>query len=213
MKPFVRISGIAAPLPRDNVDTDAIIPSNETRSVARDGYGEKLFANWRYEPGTRIEQPGFVLNRAPWREASLLIAGNNFGCGSSREAAAWSLDQFGIRCVIAPSFGNIFRGNCVRNGLLPVVLDANIVAQLTDQAEDPAARFEVDLEHCLVRDASGAEHGFSIDALEREMLLEGLDEIALTLKQRPQIVDWQVRDRVARPWIWQRPDLDSSHKV
>lgn len=206
MKPFTHLTGIAAPLPRDNVDTDAIIPSRETQSVARTGYGEKLFANWRYTPGTRIEQADFVLNREPWRAASILIAGNNFGCGSSREAAAWSLEQFGIRCVIAPSFGSIFRGNCVRNGVLPVVLDADLVAQLTTQAGDAAARLTVDLERCVVRDANGWEHAFTIDALERAMLLEGLDEIALTLKQQSLIRDWQQRDHATRPWIWQRPD-------
>ncbi|MGE0386843.1 MAG: 3-isopropylmalate dehydratase small subunit [Gammaproteobacteria bacterium] len=200
MEPFVRLAGLAAPMPLDNVDTDAIIPSRETRSVARDGYGEKLFANWRYTPGTRIENPDFVLNRPPWRQARILVARSNFGCGSSREAAVWSLLQFGIRCVIAPSFGAIFRNNCIRNGLLPVTLGPDVVETLLTQAQ-AGAMLEVDLEACAVTGADGRRYPFHIGALEREMLLEGLDEIALTLKRSTAIDAFRARDRIARPWI------------
>ena len=133
--PFSRVTGPAAPLLLDNIDTDAIIPSRETKSVSRAGYGEKLFANWRYEPGTRTEKPDFVLNQPPYRGAVVLLAGHNFGCGSSREAAAWSLVQFGIRCVVASSFGAIFRTNSIRNGLLPVALDATDVRTLVIDLE------------------------------------------------------------------------------
>jgi 3-isopropylmalate/(R)-2-methylmalate dehydratase small subunit len=208
VKPFVLVDGIAAPFPRDNVDTDALIPSRETQSVVRTGYGEKLFANWRYQPGTRIEQPDFVLNREPYRHADLLIAGRNFGCGSSREAAVWSLEQFGIRCVVAQSFGSIFRNNCIRNGVLPVVLDEAESSRLMAQAEQPDARFTVDLARTTIVDAEGAEVAFSIDPLEQEMLLAGLDEVELTLRRRAAIEAFQRRDREERPWIWARADRD-----
>jgi 3-isopropylmalate/(R)-2-methylmalate dehydratase small subunit len=174
----------------------------------RTGYGEKLFANWRYQPGTRIEQPDFVLNREPYRHADLLIAGRNFGCGSSREAAVWSLEQFGIRCVVAQSFGSIFRNNCIRNGVLPVVLDEAESSRLMAQAEQPDARFTVDLARTTIVDAEGAEVAFSIDPLEQEMLLAGLDEVELTLRRREAIEAFQRRDREERPWIWARADRD-----
>ena len=202
MEPFTLVTGIAAPLLRDNIDTDAIIPSRETQSVARTGYGEKLFANWRYTPGTRIENPDFVLNREPYRQAKILISRDNFGCGSSREAAVWSLAQFGMRCVIAESFGNIFRNNCIRNGFLPVVLPADAITALVAQVET-GAQVTVDLQRCEVRAPDGQGWPFAIGALERDMLLEGLDEVALTLKRRAEIEAFQARDRLARPWIYE----------
>jgi 3-isopropylmalate/(R)-2-methylmalate dehydratase small subunit len=202
MEPFTLVTGIAAPLLRDNIDTDAIIPSRETQSVARTGYGEKLFANWRYTPGTRIENPDFVLNREPYRQAKILISRDNFGCGSSREAAVWSLAQFGMRCVIAESFGNIFRNNCIRNGFLPVVLSADAITALVAQVET-GAQVTVDLQRCEVRAPDGQAWPFAIGALERDMLLEGLDEVALTLKRHAEIEAFQARDRRARPWIYE----------
>ena len=202
MEPFTIVTGFAAPLLRDNIDTDAIIPSRETQSVARTGYGEKLFANWRYAPGTRIENPDFVLNREPYRQALILISRDNFGCGSSREAAVWSLAQFGMRCVIAESFGNIFRNNCIRNGFLPVVLPPDVITALAAQAEI-GARITVDLQRSEVRAPDGRTWPFTIGALERDMLLEGLDEVALTLKRRAEIEAFQSRDRQARPWIYE----------
>jgi 3-isopropylmalate/(R)-2-methylmalate dehydratase small subunit len=201
-QPFTVLTGIAAPMLRDNIDTDAIIPSRESTSVARDGYGEKLFANWRYRPGTRIEQPDFVLNRPPYRRATMLIGGYNFGCGSSREAAVWSLVQFGIRCVIAKSFGEIFRKNSVCNGLLPVLLPADGVDALAGQA----GMVRVDLQTQTVTAPSGEMWSFGIDALDRAMLLEGLDAIELTLKQSPAIAAFQARDRQTRPWIYARSE-------
>lgn len=204
MQPFTTLHGIAAPLPRDNVDTDAIIPSRESTSVSRHGYGERLFANWRYQPGTRVEQPGFVLNQPRFRRATILVGGHNFGCGSSREAAVWSLLQFGIRCVIAKGFGEIFRKNCIANGLLPVVLEAGAVDAL---AED-GGPMEVDLVSQRVSSARGA-WSFGIDALDRAMLLEGLDAVELTLKSAAAIAAFQAADRSTRPWIYARPDLSS----
>jgi 3-isopropylmalate/(R)-2-methylmalate dehydratase small subunit len=203
MEKFTRLSGTAAPLMRSNIDTDAIIPSRETQSVARTGYGEKLFANWRYTPGTRIEKPEFVLNRPAYRRAAILLGGPNFGCGSSRESAAWALLQFGIRCVIAASFGGIFRNNAVRNGLLPVSLPDDTVAALATEVEasDGAAQITVDLNTCVVLAPDGRSLPFEINGLERVMLLEGLDEIELTLKRKPVIDAFLRRDQNERPWV------------
>ena len=145
MEPFVRVEGIAAPLHRANIDTDAIIPSREITSPGREGYGEKLFSPWRYLGPDRRENPDFVLNRAPFRAAPILIAGDNFGCGSSREMAVWALRQFGIRAIVAPSFGAIFRANCMRNGILPVVLPAATVAGARRAGRAGELVLEVDL--------------------------------------------------------------------
>jgi 3-isopropylmalate/(R)-2-methylmalate dehydratase small subunit len=204
MEPFVRLEGVAAPMPIDNVDTDAIIPSRETQSVARTGYGEKLFANWRYRPGGREPDPGFVLNQPPFDAAKILVAGRNFGCGSSREAAVWALQQFGIGCVIAESFGAIFRNNCIRNGLLPVRLGLAEVQALLDALclPDGPRAISVDLADGLVRAPGGATYPFQIGALEREMLLKGADEIALTLGRRDEIDAFRARDRAQRPWVY-----------
>ena len=205
MEPFVHLKGVAAPLPIDNVDTDAIIPSRETQSVSRSGYGEKLFANWRYLPGTREINADFVLNRAPFAQAQLLVGGRNFGCGSSREAAVWALSQFGIRCVIAPSFGTIFRNNCIRNGLLPVTLPIKVVEPLLSdlQACVGEAIVAIDLQACTVTGPDGAVHRFEIGALDREMLLSGADEIAITLQKRGLIEAFRNMDRTQRPWVYQ----------
>ena len=210
MEPFVRIEGIAAPLPIDNIDTDALIPSRETQSVARSGYGEKLFANWRYQLGTRVPVPDFVLNRPPFDVATILVAGRNFGCGSSREAAVWALAQFGIRSVVAESFGTIFRNNCIRNGLLPIALPIEAVEQLLDQLAVAATPLlAIDLETCTLRAPDGTAYSFAVDALEREMLLTGADEIAVTLKRRDLIEAFRRRDRMERPWIYQHARVPS----
>jgi 3-isopropylmalate/(R)-2-methylmalate dehydratase small subunit len=205
MERFVRIEGVAAPLHRPNIDTDAIIPSREITSPGLEGYGEKLFAPWRYLGPERRENPDFVLNRAPFRTAPILIAGDNFGCGSSREMAAWALRQFGIRVVIAPSFGTIFAANCQRNGILPVVLQEATVAALAARAGTGELVLAVDLEACLVRERDGTAHAFRVGVREREAMLEGLDDIALTLRRRGEIEAFQARDREARPWAWRLP--------
>jgi len=211
MEQFTTISGIAAPLMRANIDTDLLIPSREINSPSKEGYGEKLLAPWRYLPsadGTRVENPDFVLNQAPFRDAVILLSGDNFGSGSSREAAVWAVRQFGLRCVIAPSFGTIFRNNCYRNGVLPVVLPAPQVQALADEAKGGALRLTVDLAQCAVVAADGRRLPFDVPPAQRGMLLEGLDAIGLTLKHRLRIEAFQHADRIARPWIWQH-DLPS----
>lgn len=205
MEQFVHVSGIAAPLMRANIDTDLLIPSREMTSPGKEGYGEKLLAPWRFLPGDgpqRIENPDFVLNRAPFRHAPILLAGENFGSGSSREAAAWAVRQFGLRCVIAPSFGAIFQQNCYRNGVLPVVLPAAEVEALAAEAENGTLCLTVDLAACTVTHPSGRRLHFEVPPNERHMLLEGLDAIGLTLKRREAIAAFQRGDRLARPWIW-----------
>jgi 3-isopropylmalate/(R)-2-methylmalate dehydratase small subunit len=205
MEKFTTLKAIAAPLLRINVDTDAIIPSREMKRVSKQGLSEGMFAGWRYlEPGSREENPDFVLNRQPYRQARILLSGQNFGCGSSREHAVWALAEWGIRCIIAPSFGAIFYGNCVRNGILPVVLDNDTVEQLAAQVEaDPANnRITVNLVERSVTAPDGSRHGFEIADGDREMLLEGLDAIALTLKSDAAILAFRERDRTARPWIY-----------
>lgn len=201
MEPFVRHQGIAAPLPIDNVDTDAIIPSRETQSVSRHGYGEKLFANWRYRPGTREVNPDFVLNMPPFTSASILVSGRNFGCGSSREAAVWSLKQFGIRCVIAQGFGAIFRNNSIRNGLVPVDLPDDAIKDILSQMHQTGFQVSVDLEKCRVI-CGKSEYAFAIGSLDREMLLSGLDELELTLSRRDQIDAFRAHDMKSRPWVY-----------
>ena len=196
--------GIAAPLAHDNIDTDTITPSRDI-SMDTSRLGEACFAPWRYlDVYTRAEKPDFVLNRPAFRKASILVSGRNFGCGSSRETAVWALQQIGMRCVIAQSFGAIFRSNCIRNGLLPAVVEAAVLAQL--HAEAIGGEFEVDLETREITTPAGRRFPFSIDALERRLLLEGLDAIALTLKWREEILNFQAADRERRPWIWQTVD-------
>jgi len=205
MEKFTTLTAIAAPLLRINVDTDAIIPSREMKRVSKDGLAEGLFAGWRYlAPGSREENPEFILNRAPYRDAQILLSGVNFGCGSSREHAVWALHEWGIRAVIAPSFGAIFQSNCVRNGIVPVVLDNAIVEALARQVDaDPDHhRVTVDLAGQVVTGPDGTRHPFSLPEADREMLLEGLDAIAVTLKRDAEILAFRERDRARRPWIY-----------
>ncbi len=207
MEPFVRHTGIAAPLLRINIDTDAIIPSREMKRVSKEGLGEGLFANWRYrDVASRAEEPGFVLNRAPWRQASILLAGANFGCGSSREHAVWALKDFGFLAIVAPSFGSIFHGNCVRNGIVPVELDESQVAVLAAAEEaKPGRPLTIDLENCQLVDADGSSHAFRIAEQARHLLLEGLDPIAATLAEDQHIQNFLERDRRERPWVYELP--------
>lgn len=206
MEQLVQVRGLAAPLMRANIDTDLIIPSREMTSPGKDGYGEKLLAPWRYLPGPqgeRRENPDFVLNRPPFRDATILITGENFGSGSSREAAAWAVRQFGFRCVIAPSFGAIFQNNCYRNGVLPVTLPPEEVEALAKEAISGGLSLTIDLLERSVLHPSGRRLCFDVPPNERWMLLEGLDAIGLTLKRSGEIEAFQRTDRVARPWIWQ----------
>jgi 3-isopropylmalate/(R)-2-methylmalate dehydratase small subunit len=203
MQKFTVLTGVAAPLLRANVDTDAIIPSREMKTVSKSGLADGLFAGWRYAGiGSRQPNPDFVLNQPAYAGAQVLLAGENFGCGSSREHAVWALAEYGIRAVIAPSFAPIFRGNCVRNGVLPVTLDAASIARLADSmAADPQhLRVTVDLHRQRV--AGPREFAFELDTESREMLLAGLDAIDLTLKHRAAIGSFHARDRAQRPWIY-----------
>jgi 3-isopropylmalate/(R)-2-methylmalate dehydratase small subunit len=194
MTPFTTLTAVAAPLLIDNVDTDAIIPSREMKSTGRTGLAEGLFAPWRYVEG-RVPNPDFVLNQSAYAGAEVIAGGSNFGCGSSREHAVWALAEYGIRAIIAPSFAPIFAANCIRNGLLPMVLPAEVVAQIAGQsvAIDLAAQ---------TLSCGGATHAFAIDAEAKAMLLEGLDAIDLTLKFGAAIDAWTLTDRAARPWIY-----------
>lgn len=204
MEPIRTLTAVAAPIVRANVDTDAIIPSREMKSVSKTGLSGGLFAGWRYTTiGGRDPNPDFVLNQAPFTGCRILLGGDNFGCGSSREHAVWALHEYGFRAVIAPSYSPIFFGNCVRNGIVPVRLPIESVQSLAAWVEaDPAKhQITVDLERCLVL-GGGQSHNFVIDPESRDMLLEGLDAIALTLKQNDAIQEFLQRDRIARPWIY-----------
>ncbi len=190
MTPFTTLTSVVAPLIRDNIDTDAIIPSREMKSTGRTGLADGLFAPWRYTEG-RVPDPAFVLNQPGYAHARILASGENFGCGSSREHAVWALAEWGIRAVIAESFAPIFRNNCMRNGLLPVVLKKGVIADIA------AREVTIDLPAQTV-----AGHRFEIDAEAKAMLVEGLDAIDLTFKHADAIAAFHARDRVARPWVY-----------
>jgi 3-isopropylmalate/(R)-2-methylmalate dehydratase small subunit len=202
---FTVLEAIAAPILRINIDTDVIIPSREMKRVSKEGLSDGMFANWRYtEPGGREEQADFILNQEPYRQAKIILSGDNFGCGSSREHAVWALHEWGIRAIIAPGFGNIFYGNCIRNGILPVVLANDVVENIAAQVEaNPANNLvNVNLSNCTVTAADGLAHAFEIGPGDREMLLEGLDAIAVTQRRDDEILAFQARDRLKRPWIY-----------
>lgn len=206
MEKLVSITGIAAALLRANIDTDLLIPSVEMNTTGKQGYGEKLLAPWRYLPnriGKRVEDPEFILNQPPFRDAVILLAGDNFGSGSSREPAVWALRQFGFRCVIAPSYGTIFQNNCYRNGVLPVVLPAVEIQMLANETFR-GLPLTVDLVECAIIRPNGDRLHFSVPPAERGMLLEGLDAIGVTLKRQDEINAFELADRTARPWIWER---------
>ena len=205
MQPFRSITGIAAPLRRVNVDTDAISPGSQLMkvSVAKTGYGPCLFYNWRHrEDGT--EDPDFVLNKAPYRNATILLAGHNFACGSSREVAVWALRDYGFRCVIAPSFGNIFYANMFKNGLLPVTIDEGEVERIADEIEQAqgARPLTISLEDNRVVSPSGASYEFHVPEIYRHALLEGLDPISATLAFKNEIIAFQTADRTKRAWAY-----------
>ena len=202
MDAFTTLTGIAAPLPMANVDTDKIIPARFLKTIARTGLGKSLFANLRYnEDGS--ENPDFVLNQEPYRKAEVLIAHENFGCGSSREHAPWALLDFGIRCVIAPDFADIFHNNSFKNGILPVKLPREVCDQLMEDAKLGAnARITIDLQRQVVVRPNGEEIPFEIDPLRRHLLLNGLDDIGQTMQQAPAIDSFEARQRTAQPWLY-----------
>lgn len=196
MTPFTTLTSHAVPLLRDNIDTDAIIPSREMKSVSKHGLADGLFAGWRYTTlGGRDPDPGFVLNDPAYAGASILLGGGNFGCGSSREHAAWALAEYGFRAIVAPSFNPIFRGNCVRNGIVPIELPSAPLAQ----APQPLT---IDLQAQTVTDAVGTVTRFAIEDESKAMLIGGLDAIDLTLQRRDQIEAFRAADRANRPWVY-----------
>lgn len=211
MKAFTQLNGLVCPLDRANVDTDAIIPKQFLKSIKRAGFGPNLFDEWRYldhgEPGMdnsqRQPNPEFVLNFPRYQGAEVLLARDNFGCGSSREHAPWAIDDYGFRVVIAPSFADIFFNNCYKNGLLPIVLDSAIVEQLF--AESVAAegyRLSVDLLAQTVTTPSGQIFGFDITGHRKHCLLNGLDEIGLTLNHAEEIKAFEAQRKIAQPWLF-----------
>jgi 3-isopropylmalate/(R)-2-methylmalate dehydratase small subunit len=202
MQAFTRMTGVAAPLSRINVDTDMIIPKQFLKTIKRTGLGVSLFFDLRYDD-SGAEQPDFVLNRPAYRSASILIAGDNFGCGSSREHAPWALLDFGIRCVIAPSFADIFYNNCFKNGILPIVLPAETVEDLMRLAGHGAnATFTVDLEAQEITTPDGRRIAFEVEPFRRHCLLNGLDDVGLTLQKAAKIDTFEAKQRALLPWLF-----------
>jgi len=204
MRAFTRLDGRAAPMPIANLDTDQIIPKQFLKTVEREGLGKGLFFDLRFD-GEGGEKPDFVLNRPAFRGAHMLIAGENFGCGSSREHAPWALLDFGITCVIAPSFADIFYENCFQNGVLPVVLPDEAVRQLTAEAKGGNHVFSVDLEAQSVTAPSGQVFHFEIDPGRKEKMLKGLDAVGETLEHAGEIGVFETRRKLAQPWLEARP--------
>ncbi len=200
MEKFSKISGVAAPLPLVNIDTDMIIPKQFLKTIKRSGLGVNLFDEMRYDrQGNEIE--GFVLNKPAYRHAQILVAGDNFGCGSSREHAPWALADFGIKAIISTSFADIFYNNCFKNGMLPIVLPQEAVDVLMKDAEKGSnARFEVDLESQTVTSSDGQSFKFEVDAFKKHCLLNGLDDIGLTMEKAKSIDAFEAKAAMERPW-------------
>ncbi|MBL4712215.1 MAG: 3-isopropylmalate dehydratase small subunit [Gammaproteobacteria bacterium] len=211
MQAFTQHSGIVAPLDRPNVDTDAIIPKQFLKSIKRSGFGPNAFDDWRYldEGGPEIDNagrktnPDFILNQPPYDESTILLARENFGCGSSREHAVWALEDFGFRAVIAPSFADIFYNNSFKNGLLPIVLDADIVDDLFQRVSAVSGfQLSINLEAQTVSVEDEAIASFDIDAFRKHCLLNGLDDIALTLKHADEITCYEEKRKQTAPWLY-----------
>ncbi|KPN61749.1 3-isopropylmalate/(R)-2-methylmalate dehydratase small subunit [Aliiroseovarius crassostreae] len=201
MEKFEKLQGIAAPMPLVNIDTDMIIPKVFLKSIQRTGFGKNLFDEMRYNrDGTEIAD--FVLNKPQYRDAEILIAGDNFGCGSSREHAPWAIADFGIKCVVSTSFADIFFNNCFKNGILPIVLPQEQVDILMADAEKGAnARMTVDLEAQEITTSDGETIAFEVDAFKKHCLLEGLDDIGLTMEKKASIDAFEAQAAAARPWV------------
>jgi 3-isopropylmalate/(R)-2-methylmalate dehydratase small subunit len=201
MEKFTKISGVAAPLPLVNIDTDMIIPKQFLKTIKRSGLGVNLFDEMRYDrQGNEIAD--FVLNKPAYRQAQILVAGDNFGCGSSREHAPWALADFGIKSVISTSFADIFYNNCFKNGILPIVLPQEAVDVLMKDAEKGSnARIEVDLEAQTVTSSDGKSFKFDVDAFKKHCLLNGLDDIGLTMEKAKSIDNFEAKAAMERPWV------------
>lgn len=211
MEKFTTLSGLVAPLDRPNVDTDAIIPKQFLKSIKRSGFGPNLFDEWRYtdlgEPGMdnskRPLNPDFVLNQDRYQGAQILLGRDNFGCGSSREHAPWALEDYGFRCIVAPSFADIFYNNCFKNGILPIVLDAAIVDQLFNETEaSEGYGLEIDLQAQTVTTPSGESFAFDVDGFRKYCLLNGLDDIGLTLQHVDDIAAYEEKRKAEAPWLF-----------
>ncbi|MEM8758924.1 MAG: 3-isopropylmalate dehydratase small subunit [Pseudomonadota bacterium] len=201
MEPFGKLTGVAAPLPLINIDTDMIIPKQFLKTIKRTGLGVNLFSEMRYDAdGNEIAD--FVLNRPAYRGAEILVAGDNFGCGSSREHAPWAIKDFGIRCVVAPSFADIFFNNCFKNGILPIALPQDEVDKLMGDAERGAnATLTIDLEAQTIERPDGGTIAFDIDPFRKHCLLNGLDDIGLTMEREDAISAFEAKRRQATPWL------------
>ncbi len=211
MQKFTKVTGIIAPMDRPNVDTDAIIPKQYLKSIKRSGFGPNAFDDWRYlDPGepdqdhsARRINPDFILNQSPYDQSRILIARENFGCGSSREHAVWALEDFGFRAVIAPSFADIFFNNSFKNGMLPIVLDAEIVNDIFNKiAAKPGFEMTVDLQNQKAITEDGDEYAFQVDAFRKHCLLNGLDDISLTLQHAEEIKAYEKNGRQRTPWLF-----------
>ncbi|PZR36109.1 3-isopropylmalate dehydratase small subunit [Caulobacter segnis] len=205
MEPLTKLTGVAAPLIRANIDTDAIIPSREMKGVSKTGLAEGLFAGWRYTSvGGRETNPDFVLNDPAYAGVRFLLGGENFGCGSSREHAAWALAEYGFRGVLAPSFNPIFFNNCIRNGIAPITVPADVIAALAEEVQvDPQGRrLTLDMDTLTISAPSGLTAPFPLAPEAQEMLRQGLDEIDLTLTAREAINAFREADKTRRPWIY-----------
>jgi 3-isopropylmalate/(R)-2-methylmalate dehydratase small subunit len=201
MEPFKTLEGVAAPLDMINVDTDMIIPKQYLKTIHRTGLGKALFDEMRFN-ADGSEKPDFVLNKPAYRKAVILVAGDNFGCGSSREHAPWALLDFGIRCVIAPSFADIFYGNCFKNGILPIKLPQEIVDKLMDDAERGAnAIISIDLEKQEIKGPDGGTVTFEIDPFRKQVLLNGWDDIGLTMRAEDKISSYEAQQKTQTPWL------------
>ena len=202
MKKFTSLTGIAAPMDAINVDTDQIIPKLHLRTIKRTGLGKVLFDDLRFNPdGT--EKPEFILNQEPYRNAEILVAGDNFGCGSSREHAPWALLDFGIRCIVSTSFADIFYNNCFKNGILPITVSAaELEALMADASDRENPVLTVDLETQAITRPNGATLGFAIDEFRRHCLLGGLDDIGLTMQKVERIDAFEARQREQQPWLY-----------
>ena len=210
MDKFTLHTGIVAPMDRENVDTDAIIPKQFLKSIKRTGFGPNLFDEWRYldkgepgmDPASRQPNPDFVLNQPRYAGASILLARRNFGCGSSREHAPWAIAQYGFRALIAPSYADIFFNNCFKNGLLPIVQPEEVVSQLfTEVTATPGYRLTIDLERQRIVKPDGSEIAFDVQPFRKYCLLDGLDDIGLTLRHQDDIRAFEARRLAAKPWL------------
>lgn len=200
MEAFTVCTGVAAPIVRDNIDTDMLIRIERLAQLKRGQFGPWLFEMWRYGADGR-EDPGFILNQPPFRQARFVLAGSNFGCGSSREMAVWALEEFGVRCVVAESFGDIFYTNCLQNGVLPIVLDRSTIQALAQKAQTGQA-VTIDLQENRISTEGLDDIVFTVPEAHRRVLLLGQDEIAQTLEFDADIRAFQQRDRAARPWVY-----------